>query len=195
MIKDLGIQWKTLGFTASDHYLVCATVKLRLFNQPKEKERIRVKYDTTRLNNENILRTFSIALIPGAWRWRASSRGRRRNRAWLSSDGEGVPWGCRKISRLTTKEEETMDQWRIMEPCKPKGTNHYKINPSTRSERVKRQISTKYTENDREVKRSIKANKRNWMESIADEAEEALKRKDVKTLYMRARKDSVQWKI
>ena len=31
------------------------------------------------------------------------------------------------------------------------------------------------------------------MESIADEAEEALKRKDVKTLYnMRARKDSVQ---
>ena len=79
-----------------------------------------------------------------------------------------------------------------MEPCKPKGTNHYKINPSTLSERVKRQISTKYTEKDREVKRSIKANKRNWMESIADEAEEALKRKDVKTLYMRARKDSVQ---
>ena len=33
------------------------------------------------------------------------------------------------------------------------------------------------------------------MESIADEAEEALKRKDVKTLYMRASKDSVQWKI
>ena len=30
------------------------------------------------------------------------------------------------------------------------------------------------------------------MESIADEAKEAVKRKDVKTLYMRARKDSVQ---
>ena len=30
------------------------------------------------------------------------------------------------------------------------------------------------------------------MESIADEAEEALKRKGVKTLNMRARKDSVQ---
>ena len=30
------------------------------------------------------------------------------------------------------------------------------------------------------------------MESIADEAEEALKRKSVKTLNMRARKDSVQ---
>ena len=30
------------------------------------------------------------------------------------------------------------------------------------------------------------------MESIADEAEETLKRKDVRTLYMRARKDSVQ---
>ena len=46
----------------SDHYLVCTTVKLRLRSQPKEKKGIRVKYDTTKLKNENILKTFSVAL-------------------------------------------------------------------------------------------------------------------------------------
>ena len=53
----------------SDHYLVCTTVKWRLRSQPKEKKGIRVKYDTTKLKNENILKTFSVALkkqIPGA---------------------------------------------------------------------------------------------------------------------------------
>ena len=46
----------------SDHYLVCTTAKLRLRSQPKEKKGIRVKYDTTKLKNENILKTFSVAL-------------------------------------------------------------------------------------------------------------------------------------
>ena len=46
----------------SDHYLVCTTVKLRLRSQPKEKKGIRVKYDKTKLKNENILKTFSVAL-------------------------------------------------------------------------------------------------------------------------------------
>ena len=39
---------------------------------------------------------------------------------------------------------------------------------STRSERAKRQLRAKYTEKDREVKRSIKVDKRKWMENIAD---------------------------
>ena len=39
---------------------------------------------------------------------------------------------------------------------------------STRSERVKRQLRARYTEKYREVKRSIKVDKRKWMENIAD---------------------------
>ena len=39
---------------------------------------------------------------------------------------------------------------------------------STRSERVKRQLRERYTEKYREVKRSIKVDKRKWMENIAD---------------------------
>ena len=41
-------------------YLVCITVKLRLRNQAKEKKGIRVKYDTTKLKNENTLKAFRL---------------------------------------------------------------------------------------------------------------------------------------
>ena len=56
---------------------------------------------------------------------------------------------------------------------------------STRSDRVKRQLRPKCTEKDREVKRSIKvcADKREWVVTIADEAEEAAKSQHIKTLY------------
>lgn len=46
----------------SDHYLVCTMVKLRLRKQPKEKKSTRVKYDTAKLNNEDILKSFTISL-------------------------------------------------------------------------------------------------------------------------------------
>lgn len=39
---------------------------------------------------------------------------------------------------------------------------------STRSERVRRQLRARYTEKYREVKKSIKVDKRKWMENIAD---------------------------
>ncbi|XP_030621228.1 NXPE family member 3-like [Chanos chanos] len=51
----------------SDHYLVCTTVKLRLRKQPKEKKSIRVKCDTAKPKNEDILKTFIIVIL---WSWK-----------------------------------------------------------------------------------------------------------------------------
>ena len=46
----------------SDHHLVCTLVKLRLSKQTAGKKRCRVKYDTERLRNEEVLRRFNVAL-------------------------------------------------------------------------------------------------------------------------------------
>ena len=46
----------------SDHHLVCTVLKLRLTKQTTEKKRCRVKYDTAKLRNEEVLRRFNIAL-------------------------------------------------------------------------------------------------------------------------------------
>ena len=59
---------------------------------------------------------------------------------------------------------------------------------STRSERVKGQLRKKYREKDREVKRSLKADKKKWLEEIASEAEEAARSQHMKTLYGLTRK-------
>ena len=54
---------------------------------------------------------------------------------------------------------------------------------STRSGRVKQQLRTKYVEKDRQVKRSMKADKRRWLDNIANQAEEAAQSRHMKTLY------------
>ena len=53
----------------------------------------------------------------------------------------------------------------------------------TQSERVKKQLRAKCVEKNREVKRSIKTDKKKWMENIRCEAEEAARNQHMKTLY------------
>ncbi|PFX13664.1 hypothetical protein AWC38_SpisGene22233 [Stylophora pistillata] len=52
-----------------------------------------------------------------------------------------------------------------------------------RSERVKKQFRAKYVEKNREVKRSIEAEKNKWMENITCEGEEAVGNQHMRTLY------------
>ena len=53
----------------------------------------------------------------------------------------------------------------------------------TNSERLKEKRRVEYKAKDREVKRQIRRDKRNWSEGIAKEAEEAASRQNMKTLY------------
>ena len=53
----------------------------------------------------------------------------------------------------------------------------------TRSERVKKQLRAKYVEKSWGVKRSIKTDKKKWMENITCETEEAARNQHMKTLY------------
>ena len=46
----------------SDHYLVCATVKLRLRKAPTRMSNTRAKYDTSKLKDEDVRNTFNIKL-------------------------------------------------------------------------------------------------------------------------------------
>ena len=57
-----------------------------------------------------------------------------------------------------------------------------KIN-STRSERIKQQLKETYSQKDKEVKRSAKEDKKDYIEKLADEAEDAAANQDLKTLY------------
>ena len=121
---------------------------------------IRVKCDTTKLKNEHSLKTFRLhsLCIP-----QGGGRGQRTFLGDLKFFGKGQG-GFNKFFWQKNKK--------IL---------------STRSERVKRQLRTKYTEKDREVKGSMKTDKRKWTENIADEAEEAAKSQQI-----RAHKDAMR---
>jgi len=53
---------------------------------------------------------------------------------------------------------------------------------STRSERIKKRLRTEYKEKSKQVKRSIRSNKRKWMDGIASEAEDAARKQQMRTL-------------
>ena len=169
----------------SDHYLVCTTIKLRLKNKPKENKNTRVKYDTAKLKNENILKTFAITL---------------RNRYEVLEEKEQRGVGDEEVDRDFRVMEnayrevaETVlgrprkgkkpwigeESWSLVE--QRDGINKKIL--GTRSERIRKQLKEKYTEKNKEVKRSIKADKRKWLENIASEAEDAARKQHMKTLY------------
>ncbi|XP_068716897.1 uncharacterized protein [Montipora capricornis] len=61
---------------------------------------------------------------------------------------------------------------------------HQQEDFSTHSERVKNQLRAKYAEKNKEVKRSIKSDKKKWLNNIASQAEDAARSQHMKTLYL-----------
>lgn len=169
----------------SDHYLVCTTVKLRLRTKQKEKKSTRVKYNTTKLKDEAILKTFTINL---------------RNRFQVLEDeelgiedNEDVERDSQVLEKAYTEVAEAIlgrprknkkpwiseESWNLVD-------QQEEINKKiigTRSEKIRKQLKAKYTEKDRETKRNIKTDKKKRMENIANEAEEAARKQQMKTLY------------
>ena len=66
-----------------------------------------------------------------------------------------------------------------------------KIN-ATRSQTLKDRLKSRYAELNREVKRMAQVDKKSFMEGLAEEAEEAARKQDLKTLY-RLTKNTQRW--
>ena len=59
---------------------------------------------------------------------------------------------------------------------------------TTKSPRPKERLSREYSQKDKEVKRSTRADKRTYIENLAEDAEAAARRKDMKSLYQITKK-------
>ena len=169
----------------SDHYLVCTTIKLRLKTQPKEKKNNRVKYDTAKLKEKDILKTFTIQLrnryqvleeeAPEVEEDEEVERDSERMERAYVEVAEAVLGRPRKKKKPWISEKS----WKLVEQRE----NINKEIIGTKSERIKKQLKIKYKEKDKETKRSIKLDKKKWIEDIASKAEEASKKQHMKTLY------------
>ena len=168
----------------SDYYLVYKKIQLRL-KRHQGQTKFRNKFDTEKLENKDFLKTFSITL---------------RNKYDLLEDETPVEEEGDEINRdfdimkkaYTDAAEEVLgrpkskkkpwisqESWNLID-------QREEINRrilSTKSDRIKNQQRKKYVEKDREVKRSIKSDKRKWMEHISSSAEEAARNQHMRTLY------------
>ena len=169
----------------SDHYLVCMKVKLSLRNQPKDKGKTRIKYDIEKLREEGIAKMFSITLKN---RYQALEK---EELEYPSEDG--VESEFRMMEKAYTETAKTVlgkpqrkkkpwiseKSWKLISE---REDTHKKI-LGTHSERIRKKLRKKYADKKKEVKSSLRFDKRKWIDNIAKEAEEAASSQQMRTLY------------
>ena len=147
----------------------------------------RARYDTNKLKEKNVLETFMITLQN---RYQAleeeSPDGEEEEEDEIEKEFHIMEEAYTKKAeevlgrpRKKTKPWKTEESWALVDQRK-------EINKkilSTHSERIKKRLRTEYKEKSKEVKRSIRSDKRKWMDGIASEAEDAARKQQMRTLY------------
>ena len=160
---------------ASDHNLLIGKVRLKLRKNRKRHERSR-QYDSAGLKDQQVKQTFQQEL---------------RNRFQILGDEQEMTIDVfnqafkdtsEKVLGFKRKKKEewiSNDTWKKIDDRKD---IKQKIN-TTKSERLKDKLRKDYSEKDKEVKRNAKQDKQNYIDRLADEAEEASANQDMRTLY------------
>ena len=174
---------------ANDHHLVCTKLRLKLKAAPNRRGIRRTRYDTQKLENDGCRRQFRLELRngfeilqreepeddetdqPEAELEKANSI---LEKAYNMTAKKVLGYKAKKVKPWISKESRDLIEQRKAIKIKLNGTN---------SERLKEKRRVEYKAKDREVKRQIRRDKRNWSEGIAKEAEEAANMQHLKTLY------------
>ena len=164
----------------SDHQLIRTQVKLKLKRQTN-KSNSRMKYDVNKLQNQETKKQFSLELknrfavleaLPGEpdleqkWDNFNKAINQTAKNVLGTKKKNQKPW----ISGKSWKKVEERKQIKLkME--------------NARSTRIKQQLQSSYKTKDKEVKSSIRADKRKWVENLADDAQRAAENGQMKTVY------------
>ena len=174
---------------ASDYHLVCTKLRLKLWAAPERRGIRRTRYDTQKLESGECRRQFRLEL---------------RNRFEILQREEQEDDKIDQPEAVLEKANNILEKTYNMTAKKVLGYKTKKVKPwiskeawdlieqrkeiklkldGTNSERLKEKRRVEYKAKDREVKRQIRRDKRNWSEGIAKEAEEAASMQNMKTLY------------
>ena len=146
-----------------------------------------VRYDANKLKEKNVLESFMITLQD---RYQAleeeSPDGEEEDEDKIEKEFHIMEEAYTKKAeevlgrpRKKIKPWKTEESWALVDQRK-------EINKkilSTHSERIKKRLRTEYKEKSKEVKRSIRSDKRKWMDGITSEAEDAARKQQMRTLY------------
>ena len=162
---------------ASDHTLVLGVISLKLRKSRRGQERARL-INSDKLRDEGIKAAYSLE-VQNRFHLLKLDQGENIN---LEDFNKVLKESGEKILGFKCKKKEEwiqQDTWKKIEERK---AIKQRIN-STKSERIKDQLKGKYSLLDREVKSLARADKRAYVDNLADEAEAAAGRQDARTLY------------
>ena len=167
----------------SDHHLVVAKIKIRLSSRKKH-QNPRVRYDVRKLKNQEEKQAFQIKL---------------QNRFELLQTNENDTveqiWGGIKQAIISTCDDVlgrppikrrpwiSDNTWQMVEERKKAKQN---VNQA-KTRQQKQTAAATYTIKANEVKKRLRADKRHYVNTIAEQAEEAAGKGDLKTLYATTR--------
>ena len=171
----------------SDHHLVRTKLRLKLKAAPKRRGIRRTTYDTQKMESDGCRRQFRLELRN---RFEILQREEPEDEETDQPEAElGKANGIlEKAYNMTAKKGYktkkvkpwiSKDSWNLIEQRK---AIKLKLD-GTSSERLKEKRRVEYKAKDREVKRQILRDKRNWSEGMAKEAEEAASMQHMKTRY------------
>ena len=160
---------------ASDHTLVLAVVSLKL-RRSKGRQVRQQRLDSGRLNESLTKQAFAVEV-----KNRFQVLGEQQE---MTIDGfnQALREAGEKVLGFRRKKKEEWIKEETWKKIDERRQTKEKIN-NTRSERLKEKHRSFYSELNKQVKRMTRADKKDYIEKLADEAEEAAGRNDLKTLY------------
>lgn len=172
---------------ASDHHLLTARLKLKLRKNWMESANKRKQYDVRLMRDTVIRDTFRITL---------SNKFQVLQEMLEEEDTIEQRWKNTRDVIIETCEEvlghrkHQHKEWISAETLRKMDTRKAKksVLNNSRTRAAKARAQEEYTETNKEVKRSIKADKRNFVDGLAEEAEQAAGSGNLKQLYETTRK-------
>lgn len=164
----------------SDHNLLVAKLTLKLRKTKIGSSRNR-RFDVGMLTDPALKQQYNLALK------NRFSILKDKTALTIDSFNNAVTEAAKEtIGYRKSKKKEWMstDTWKAIEERK----QLKKRVLDTKSPRLKERAEMQYREKDRQVKTSARRDKRQYTEKLADEAEAAAERKDMKTVYMITKK-------
>ena len=161
---------------ASDHTLVLGVISLKLRKSRRGQERARL-INSDKLRDEGIKAAYSLE-VQNRFHLLKLDQGENIN---LEDFNKVLKESGEKILGFKCKKKEEwiqQDTWKKIEERK---AIKQRIN-STKSERIKDQLRGRYSLLDKEVKSLARADKRAYVDELANEAEAASGRQDARTL-------------
>ena len=164
----------------SDHNLVVIRAKLKLHRTGKKVSTC-ARYETCKLKSKEIIEKFKIELRNRFSVLEEQTTDNEIETQWETFKTAYNDSALKVLGPRQKKHQEwiSAESWKRVDERK---RLKEKIN-AVRSERIKERLGKEYSDKDKEVKKSMRRDKRKWIDDLAKEAEKAAQTGNMKSVY------------